>query len=57
MTAEHPEDYQTDKEKMREAFVTGYLQGYGVEEPSRINKRTAEKQFETWYNRNYGGQE
>jgi len=53
MTAEHPETYQTRKERMQEAYIQGYLQGYGVEEPTEINKKTARRKFKTWFGVNY----
>jgi len=41
------------REDMEIAYVEGYLAGYGVEHPSRINYRTAVSQFDRWWRRNY----
>lgn len=41
------------KEDMEEAYVKGYLDGYGVEEPAEINKRTAERLFSQWFAVNF----
>jgi len=53
MTEEHPEHYRTRKDVMQEAYIQGYLEGYGVESPSRINKQTAREKFYTWFEVNY----
>jgi len=53
MSAEHPETYQTKKERMQEAYIQGYLQGYGVEEPTDINKKKARRMFNSWFEVNY----